>query len=55
LFTPISDTDEQCTFCGAVNTCERESFPSFGGTVEGHETCTACSQQWGWADISAII
>lgn len=31
LFTPISEDDEQCTVCGALNTRECDSFTSFGG------------------------
>jgi hypothetical protein len=50
LFIPA----ELCTFCGAINTSDRDRFPSFGGTTEGHERCTACGQQWGWADLTAI-
>jgi hypothetical protein len=51
LFTPA----ELCTFCGAINTSERDNFPSFGGATEGHERCTACGQQWHWADLTAIL
>lgn len=55
LFGPVPGGREQCGYCGAVDTCVREQWPSFGGTVEGTQTCTRCGSQWGWADLSAIV
>lgn len=40
LFEQISETDYRCTRCGVINTCEADSFPSFGGTTEWWERCT---------------
>jgi len=41
--------------CGTVDAIRTDSFKSYGGTTEGYETCTACGQSFGWADISAIL
>lgn len=50
LFDRIGDTDEQCTVCGATNTRDAGSFPSFGGTTESRERCTACGTSAGARD-----
>ncbi|GGN23845.1 hypothetical protein GCM10011609_76950 [Lentzea pudingi] len=55
LFEQISDTDYRCTRCGATNTCESDSFPSFGGTTEWWERCTACGAGISGCDMSAVL
>lgn len=55
LFEPIDDHHTRCTMCDEVDTRQAQSLPSFGGTVEGYERCTACGQTYSWADISAIL
>jgi hypothetical protein len=55
LFEPIDAQHVRCTMCGAVDTIQARSIPSFGGTTEGYERCTACGQTYSWADISAVL
>jgi hypothetical protein len=55
LFEQISATDHRCTRCGATNSGESESFPSFGGTTEWREQCTACGAAVSGCDLSAVL
>jgi hypothetical protein len=55
LFTALNDNDEQCLYCGAVNTCDGDTIASHGGTTEHHQRCTACGQTWSYLDISAVL
>lgn len=54
LFTPISEDDEQCTVCGALNTRECDSFTSFGGCTDWWERCTACGRCVSGCELSAV-
>lgn len=55
LFEQIGEDDYRCTRCGAVNTCEFDSFSSYGGTTEYHEKCLACGAHDSSIDLSAVI
>lgn len=54
LFEQISETDHRCTRCGATNTCESHSFPSFGGTTDWWQRCTVCGAMVSGCDLSAV-
>jgi len=54
LFERIGETDYRCTRCGATNTCQSDWFPSFGGTTEWWERCTACGTTVNGCDMSAV-
>lgn len=55
LFERVSETDYRCTRCGATNTCEADSFPSFGGTTEWWERCTDCGAIVSGCNMSAVL
>ncbi|TWP46042.1 hypothetical protein FKR81_37350 [Lentzea tibetensis] len=55
LFELCSETDHRCTRCGAINTCESDSLPGYGGTTEWWERCTACRAAVGGCDMSAVL
>jgi len=55
LFERVSDTDHRCTRCGATNTRESDSFPSFGGTTDWWERCTSCDACISGCDTSAVL
>jgi hypothetical protein len=55
LFERIGETDYRCTRCGATNTCEADSFPSFGGTTDWWEHCTACGTTVSGCNMSAVL
>lgn len=55
LFERVSETDYRCTRCGATNTCESDSSPSFGGTTDWWERCTACDATVSGCDMSAVL
>jgi len=57
LFEPTGDDgDARCLVCAAVNSRDRTVIdPSYGGTTEYHDRCTACGAGWGFCDMSAVI
>jgi hypothetical protein len=40
--------------CAAVNTSDATSIPSYGGTTEHVDRCTACGATYTFCDLSAI-
>ncbi len=57
LFEPAGDDgDVRCLVCAAVNSHDSTVIdPSYGGTTEYHDRCTACGATWGFCDMSAVI